>query len=76
MIYHLEPINAKEYQGDLLFLYGDEVAERTLPLSKKEIEYVKSRCAEKKDFMVTFDRLPYHLYFISFDSEKPGTECQ
>jgi leucyl aminopeptidase len=76
MIYHLEPINAKEYQGDLLFLYGDEVAERTLPLSKKEIEYVKSRCAEKKDFMVTFDRLPYHLYFLSFDSEKSGPECQ
>ncbi|MBR4505473.1 MAG: leucyl aminopeptidase family protein [Bacteroidales bacterium] len=76
MIYNLEKINAKSYSGDLLFLYGDEVAERTLPLGKKEIDLVRARRAEKKDFLLVFDRLPYHLYFLSFDSEKPAPECQ
>ena len=76
MIYNLEKINAKSHDGDLLFLYGDEGAERTLPLSKKEFDLVKVRREEKKDFLLVFDRLPYHLYFLSFDSEKPAPECQ
>ena len=76
MIYTLETINAKEYQGDLLYLYGDETSVRSLPLGKKEIDLVKERRAEKKDFMMVFDRLPNHLYFLSFDSEKPAPECQ
>ncbi len=76
MIYNLEKINAKSHDGDLLFLYGDEGAERTLPLSKKELDLVKVRREEKKDFLLVFDRLPYHLYFLSFDSEKPAPECQ
>ena len=76
MIYTLESLNSKDHQGDLLFLYGDEAAERALPLSKKEIEYLKFRRDEKKDFLLVFDRLPYHLYFLSFDSEKPAPECQ
>lgn len=76
MIYNLEKINAKSHAGDLLFLYGDEVAERSLPLGKKEIDLVRTRRAEKKDFLLVFDRLPYHLYFLSFDSEKPAPECQ
>jgi leucyl aminopeptidase len=76
MIYNLEKINAKSHAGDLLFLYGDEVAERSLPLGKKEIDLVRTRRSEKKDFLLVFDRLPYHLYFLSFDSEKPAPECQ
>ena len=76
MIYSLESIKAKTYEGNLLFLYGDEVAERNLPLNRKEIEAVRSRREEKKDFVMVFDRLPYHLYLLSFDSEKPAAECQ
>lgn len=76
MIYTLESIKAKTYEGDLVFLYGDEVAERMLPLNKKEIEMVRSRREEKKDFVLVFDRLPYHIYFLSFDSEKAAPECQ
>ena len=38
MFYHLEPIKIKECQENLLLLYGDEVPERNLPLSRKEIE--------------------------------------
>ena len=76
MIYHLKSINVKSHEGDLVFLYGDDAAERSLPLGKKEIDLVKARRAEKKDFILVFDRLPYHLYFLSFDSEKPAPECQ
>lgn len=76
MNYRLEKISAKLHEGDLLFLYGDETAERNLPLSRKEMEIIRERRNGKKDFIVRFDRLPYHLYLLSFDSEKPAPECQ
>ena len=76
MIYTLNEIKAKDIQSDLLFLYGDEVAERALPLNRRELELVKARRAENRDFMLVFDRLPYRLYLLSFDSEKPAPECQ
>ncbi len=68
--------NGDLYESNLLFLYGDETAERTLPLGKKEVALVKERREENKDFILSFDRLPYHLYFLSFDSEKPAAEVQ
>lgn len=76
MNYILEKISPKLHEGDLLFLYGDETAERNLPLSRKEMDIIRERRTEKKDFIVRFDRLPYHLYFLSFDSEKAAPECQ
>ena len=76
MFYHLEPIKVKECQGSLLLLYGDEVPERNLPLSRKEIETLKTRRAEGKDLLLSFDRLPYKLYLLSFNSETPMPECQ
>ena len=76
MIHTLQSINAKEYQGDLLLLYGDDAAARALPLGKKEIEILDTRRAEKKDQLLVFDRLPYHLYILSFDSEQPSPQCQ
>ena len=60
----------------MLFLYGDETAERSLPLGRKEIELLKKRREEKRDQLLVFDRLPHHLYVLSFDSEKPAPECQ
>ena len=74
MTYNIESI--KEKTCDLLFLYGDEVSERALPLSRREVDVVKARRAEKRDFLVVFDRLPYHLYLLSFDSSKPTPESQ
>ena len=76
MIYRLESINAKTHNGDLLFLYGDDAASRDLPLGKKEIELLSARREEKKDHLLVFDRLPYHIYVLSFDSERPAAECQ
>ena len=76
MIYTLEKISPKDYEGNMIFLYGDETAERTLPLGKREVALLKERRAEGKDFILVFDRLPYRLYVLSFDSEKPAPEVQ
>ncbi|MCR4659284.1 MAG: leucyl aminopeptidase [Bacteroidales bacterium] len=75
MNYKLEPIAPKTYVGNLIFLLGDEVAERALPLSKKEVDLLKERRAAKLDCIVRFDRLPYYIYVVSFNSEKPASEC-
>lgn len=72
--YHLEPIAPKTYEGDLIFVYGDEVAERTLPFSKREIELIKERKTQSKNFILSFDRLPNHTYVICFDSELESVE--
>lgn len=76
MQFRLEQLNLKEYEGDVVLLYGSEVADRCLPLSKKELEFLKARREEKADAIVTFDRLPYHIYIVNFDSEKSPNICQ
>lgn len=80
MIYSLQDINPKTYEGDMIFMYGDESAERVLPLGKREVELVKGKRNEgsedAKNFVVAFDRLPSRLYFVSFDSERKGAEVQ
>ena len=75
MICNLQPIT-KDHEGDVLFLYGDQASDRALPLNRRELDIVKKRRADKRDFIVVFDRLPYHLYLLSFDSEKPAPEAQ
>lgn len=60
----------------MVFLYGDESAERALPLNRKELELIKARREEEKDFVEVFDRLPWRLYFVSFDSEREATDAQ
>lgn len=72
----LEQISPKDYEGNVIFLYGNEVADRSLPLGKKETEYLKKRRAEDGEAIVCFDRLPYHLYIVNFDSEKAAHICQ
>lgn len=76
MNYKLEKITAKDYDGNVIFLYGDDVADRLMPLSRKEMEIVKAKREKKKDFLMVFDRLPYRLYLLSFDSEKEAPVCQ
>ena len=75
MTYNLETL-PKDLEANVLFLYGDEVSDRSLPLSRRELALVKERRADKRDFLLVFDRLPYRLYLLSFDSEKPTPESQ
>ncbi|MBQ2511383.1 MAG: peptidase M17 [Bacteroidales bacterium] len=76
MTYRIEDIEARKYEGSLILIYGDEVAERQLPLSRAEIAVVKRRREKDSNFIERFDRLPYHLYVVSFDSEKPTSVSQ
>ena len=76
MFFKLDNINAKEYEGNVVFLYGSEVADRSLPLSKKELEWLKECREAEPSGIVVFDRIPYHIYFVNFDSEKPANLCQ
>ena len=41
MRFDIKEIVAREYEGNVIFLYGNEVADRVLPLGKKELEYLK-----------------------------------
>lgn len=75
MTYNLKTLS-KDLEANVLFLYGDEVSDRSLPLSRRELALVKERRADKRDFLLVFDRLPYRLYLLSFDSEKPTPESQ
>ena len=76
MKYTLLPIKAKEYEGTMLYLYGDDASERGLPLSRKEIEVLRKHREKKKDCLLGFDRLPERLYVVSFDSEAAAPVCQ
>lgn len=76
MRFSLEQINPKEYAGNVIFLYGNEVADRSLPLNKKEIEYLKSRREDDAYAVVVFDRMPFHLYVVNFNPDKPTNETQ
>ena len=76
MQFNIEQISPKDFEGNLVFLYGTEVAERNLPLSKREIEYLKS-CREKDvDALVVLDRLPYRLFIVNFDGERVAEQTQ
>ena len=76
MRFDIKEIVAREYEGNVIFLYGNEVADRVLPLGKKELEYLKMRREGDANAIVVFDRLPYKLYVVNFDSEKPSSESQ
>lgn len=76
MKYIINPIKVKTYEGNLVYLYGDDAAARALPLSRNEVEVVRARREKERDFVMVFDRLPYHLYFVSFDSERQAPDCQ
>ena len=58
----------------MVLLYGNDVADRSLPLVKKELDYLKAHRKEEPNAVVVFDRLPYHLYIVNFDSECPSGE--
>ena len=76
MDFILEHFSAKEYDGDLVVLYGNEVSDRSLPLTKKEQEYLKGQREESLEAVTVFDRLPHHLYFVNFDSEESASVAQ
>lgn len=75
MQYNLAEIDPRNIQGSLVLLYGTEASYRSLPLAKKEIEYMKQRREADAECILTFDRTPYKLYVVNFDSDKAAPDC-
>lgn len=59
---------------DIIFLYGNEVAAKLLPLRKDEVTYLSERRKEKKDVCLTLERLPHKMYVQCFDPDVPTSE--
>lgn len=58
-----------------IFLYGDEVAPKQIPLRKEELSYLLSLRKTKKDSIAQFHRYNtekehYSLWIVNFDSEE------
>lgn len=70
MKYTIQPVDAKDPQRTTVILYGTEVADRYLPLARKECLYLKQRRSDDLNTILSFDRLPCKLYFVNFDSDK------
>ena len=72
----IEPYNPKEQPRSTVLLYGTEVAARYIPLGRKEALYLQQRRQAEPDCILSFDRLPYRLYIVNFDSDKVSPDCQ
>ncbi len=70
----LEKINYSELHTSLIFLYGSEVAARSLPFKREETAYLTARRKEDAASLVVFNRLPHKIYVQNFDSELPTAE--
>ncbi len=58
--------------ADMIFLYGNEVAPKGLPMKKNEVAYIAQRREEKADALVVLDRLPHKWYVQNFNPELPA----
>jgi len=70
----LDKIDFGKLEQSVVFLYGDEVSNRSLPFKKEELAYLANRRVEDNESTVIFNRLPHKIYVKNFDSEKPNNE--
>ena len=71
----LEKIKYNELNNSLVFLYGNDVASRSLPFKKDELAYVEAKRKEDPNALVVLNRLPHKIYVQNFDSEMPNVEA-
>lgn len=76
MILKLDKINYNDLDRSMVFLYGSDVAARSLPFKREETAYIEAQRKEKKDALIVLNRLPHKIYVQNFDSELPGNEAQ
>lgn len=62
--------DSNHYEGNVVFLYGDEVSRRLLPFKKDELTLIEERRADDKEAVLRFDRLPGHIYVVCCDVEQ------
>ena len=70
----LKKINYSNLDRTVVFVYGSDVASRSLPLKKDEIAFLNAKRGENAESLVVFDRLPHKIYVQNFDSELPSSE--
>ena len=70
----LEKIEFGTLRRSVIFLYGSEVAMRSLPFKREESAYVEERRKRDISSLVVLNRLPQKIYVQNFDSEKPSGE--
>ena len=70
----LGKIDYSNLDASLLFLYGNDVASRSLPFKKDELAYLEQKRKDDASSLVVFNRLPHKIYVQNFDSELPGNE--
>ena len=70
----LEKIEFGTLRRSVIFLYGSEVAMRSLPFKREEGAYVEERRKSDISSLVVLNRLPQKIYVQNFDSEKPSGE--
>ena len=70
----LGKIDYSNLDASLLFLYGNDVASRSLPFKKDELAYLEQKRKDDASSLVVFNRLPNKIYVQNFDSELPGNE--
>lgn len=60
--------------ADVIFLYGNEVAAKSLPMKKDEVAYLNACRADKADALVTLSRVPHKLYVQNFNPDLPSAQ--
>lgn len=72
---NLGKIDYSKPDVSIVFLYGSEVASRSLPFKKDEQAFIEQKRGEDLSSLVVLNRLPHKIYVQNFDSELPSSEC-
>jgi len=70
----LGKIDYRSLDRPVIFLYGSDVASRTLPLKRDEVLFLDQRRKDDISSLVVFNRLPEKIYVQNFDSDMPSNE--
>lgn len=71
----LEKIDFGSMDRSVIFLYGSEVASRSLPFKRDEAAFIEQKRKDDISSVVVLNRLPHKIYVQNFDSELPNNEA-
>lgn len=70
----LDKINFNDLDRTVIFLYGNDVAARDLPLKRDELAFLDGKRKDDISSLVVFNRLPHKIYVQNFNSDLPNNE--
>ena len=71
----LEKIDFGSLSRSVIFLYGSEVASRSLPFKRDEAAFIEQKRKDDISSLVVLNRLPHKIFVQNFDSELPNNEA-